>query len=129
VGKDQLYRQADILTIHVDMRPGNENLVGADQLALLKPTAVVLNTSRGEVLDAAALAGAIRAGKIFAAAIDVFHPEPPAADFPLLGLPNVLLTPHVAARTTTAMENMSWVVCDLVEVLAGRPPKFPAPRR
>ncbi len=127
--KDRLYRESDILTIHVDMRPGNENLVGAGQLALLKPTAVVLNTSRGEVLDAAALAAAIRAGKIFAAALDVFHPEPPAADFPLLGLPNVLLTPHIAARTTTAMENMSWVVRDVIEVLSGRPPKYPAPRR
>jgi phosphoglycerate dehydrogenase-like enzyme len=127
VDKPTLYSQSDILTIHVDMRPGNENLVGRSQLAMLKPTAVVINTSRGEVLDAAALADAIRAKKIFAAALDVFYPEPPAADFPLLGFPNVLLTPHLAARTTTAMENMSWVVRDVIAVLQGQKPKYPAP--
>lgn len=128
VDKPTLYRDADILTIHVDMRPGNENLVGREQLAMLKPTAVVINTSRGEVLDAAALATAIREKRIFAAALDVFSPEPPPADFPLLGFPNVLLTPHLAARTNTAMENMSWVVKDLLAVLEGKKPKFPAPK-
>jgi phosphoglycerate dehydrogenase-like enzyme len=127
VDKPTLYREADILTIHVDMRPGNENLVGREQIAMLKPTAVVINTSRGEVLDAAALASAIREKRVYGAALDVFAPEPPAADFPLLGFPNVLLTPHLAARTTTAMENMSWVVKDLVAVLEGQMPKYPAP--
>ena len=62
-------------------------------------------------------------------ALDVFWPEPPPPDFPLLGLDNVILTPHLAARTYTAIENMSWVVRDVVEVLEGRPPKYPAPRR
>ena len=65
--------------------------------------------------------------KLAGAALDVYWPEPPPADFPLLGLENVLLTPHLAARTTTAMENMSWVVRDIVEVLEGRKPKYPAP--
>jgi phosphoglycerate dehydrogenase-like enzyme len=128
VDKTTLFREADILTIHVDMRPGNENLVGREQLAMLKPTAVVINTSRGEVLDAAALAEAIRAKRIFGAALDVFAPEPPGAGFPLLGFPNVLLTPHLAARTTTALENMSWVVRDVIAVLEGQKPKYPAPR-
>lgn len=127
VDKEKLYAEADILTIHVDMRRGNENLVGRPQIAMLKPTAVVINTSRGEVLDAAALAEAIRGKKIFGAALDVFSPEPPVADFPLLGLPNVLLTPHLAARTTTALENMSWVVRDVIAVLQGQKPKYPAP--
>ncbi len=127
VDKPTLYREADILTIHVDMRPGNENLVGASQLAMLKPTSVVINTSRGEVLDAHALAAAIKEKRVFAAALDVFHPEPPSADFPLLGFPNVLLTPHLAARTTSAMENMSWVVRDIIAVLSGQKPQFPAP--
>jgi phosphoglycerate dehydrogenase-like enzyme len=127
VDKRTLYREADILTIHVDMRPGNQHLVGREQIAMLKPTAVVINTSRGEVLDAGALADALREKRIYGAAIDVFDPEPPGPDFPLLGLPNVLLTPHLAARTTTAMENMSWVVRDVIEVLEGRKPQFPAP--
>lgn len=127
VDKETLFGGVDVLTIHVDMRPGNENLVGREQLARMMPTSIVINTSRGEVLDAAALAEAIRAKKLFGAALDVFHPEPPAADFPLLGLNNVLLTPHIAARTQTAMENMSWVVRDIMEVLEGRSPKYPAP--
>lgn len=122
-----LFREADVVTLHVDMRPGNRHLVGAPQLALMKPTAVLINASRGEVLDAAALAAAVRGGRIAGAALDVFDPEPPPADFPLLGLDNVLLTPHVAARTATAMANMAWVVRDVIEVLHGRPPAYPAP--
>ena len=75
------------------MRPGNERLVGAPLLSQMKPTAVLINASRGEVLDAAAVAAAIHGKKIAGAAIDVFDPEPPAADYPLLGFDNVLLTP------------------------------------
>lgn len=122
-----LFREADVVTLHVDMRAGNEHLVGAPLLSLMKPSAILINMSRGEVLDTAALAAALREGRIAGAAIDVFDPEPPAADLPLLGMDNVLLTPHMAARTATAMENMSWVVRDLVEVLNGRPPSYPAP--
>jgi len=127
VDKPTLFREADILTLHVDMKPGNEHLVGAPLLALMKPTAILINTSRGEVLDDGALAAALRAKKIAGAAIDVFDPEPPRADYPLLGLDNVLLTPHMAARTHTAIENMSWVVRDVLEVINGRAPKHPAP--
>jgi len=129
VDKPTLYQSADVLSLHVDMRPGNENLVGRDQLALMKTGSILINTSRGEVLDVHALADALRSGRISGAALDVFWPEPPKSDFPLLGLPNVLLTPHIAARTTTAMENMSWVVKDLIAVLEGRKPKWPAPVR
>src|SRR5262245_5960577 len=128
VDKPTLFREADIVTLHVDMRPGNGHLVGAPLLSLMKPTAILINTSRGEVLDAVALAAAIRARKIAGAAIDVFDPEPPAADYPLLGLDSVLLTPHMAARTSKAVENMSWVVRDVVEVLNGQTPKYPAPQ-
>jgi D-3-phosphoglycerate dehydrogenase len=127
VDKHTLYREADVLSIHVDMRPGNEHLVGEEQLATMKADAILINTSRGEVLDAAALASALREKRLAGAAIDVFDPEPPPADFPLLGLDNVLLTPHMAARTNTAIENMSWVVRDVIEVLEGRPPRYPAP--
>jgi len=127
VDKPTLYKEADILSLHVTMLPGNENLVGREQLATMKPTAIVINTSRGEVLDAHALRDAITSKRLAGAALDVFHPEPPLPDFPLLGLDNVLLTPHLAARTGTALENMSWVVKDVIEVLEGRPPKYPAP--
>jgi D-3-phosphoglycerate dehydrogenase len=122
-----LYREADVLTIHVDMRPGNHNLVGAPQLAQMKQTAVLVNTSRGEVLDAAALADAMRAGRLYGAAVDVFAPEPPRGDLPLLGLDRVLLTPHLAARTGTALANMSWVVRDVMAILNGERPRYPAP--
>jgi len=128
VDKSTLYKDSDILSLHVTMIPGNENLIAAEQLAMLKPTAIVINTSRGEVLDAAALRDAIMQKKIAGAALDVFWPEPPGKDFPLLGLDNVLLTPHLAARTYSAIENMSWVVRDVVEVLTGRRPRFPAPK-
>ena len=122
-----LYREADVLSIHVDMRPGNHNVVGAAELAMMKPTAVVVNTSRGEVLDAAALADAVRGGRLYGAAVDVFAPEPPGADLPLLGIDRVLLTPHLAARTHTAIGNMSWVVRDVMAVLRGEEARYPAP--
>ena len=93
VDKPTRFREADVVTLHVDMRPGNERLVGAPLLSQMKPTAVLINASRGEVLDAAAVAAAIHGKKIAGAAIDVFDPEPPAADYPLLGFDNVLLTP------------------------------------
>ncbi len=127
VDKPALYREADVVSLHVTMLPGNEHLIGAEALAMMKPSAIVINTSRGEVLDAAALAEAIRQKRLAGAAIDVFDPEPPGADFPLLGLENVLLTPHLAARTYTAIENMSWVVRDVMAVLNGDRPKYPAP--
>jgi D-3-phosphoglycerate dehydrogenase len=129
VEKPALYETADVLSLHVDMRAGNEHLIGRDQLALLKRSAILINTSRGEVLDEKALAEAIREKRLAGAAIDVFDPEPPKADFALLGFENVLLTPHMAARTHTAIENMSWVVRDIVAVLNGERPKYPAPSR
>ena len=127
VDKSTLYRESDILSLHVTMLPGNENLIGARELAMMKPDAILINTSRGEVLDINALADALKTKKLAAAAIDVFHPEPPPANFPLLGMDNVILTPHMAARTSTAIENMSWVVRDVIDVLHGKPPRFRAP--
>ena len=127
VDKPTLYRESDILSLHVTMLPGNENLIGARELAMMKPDAILINSSRGEVLDINALADALKNKNLAGAAIDVFHPEPPPANFPLLGMENVILTPHMAARTHTAIENMSWVVRDVIDVLAGKPPRFPAP--
>jgi phosphoglycerate dehydrogenase-like enzyme len=129
VDKPTLYRESDVLSLHVDMRPGNENLVAASEIALMKSSAVLINTARGEVLDINALAGALKEKRLAGAMIDVYWPEPPSGDFPLVGMSNVLLTPHLAARTTTAMENMSWVVRDVVSVLEGQKPRWPAPVR
>jgi len=126
VDKATLYRVCDVLTIHVDMRRGNENLVGREQLEMMKPGAVLINASRGEVLDTPALVDALKSGHLAGAAIDVYAPEPPPGDLPLIGMPNVLLTPHIASRTNTAVENMGWVVRDIMNVLEGKPPKYPA---
>lgn len=127
--KAGVFSQADIVSVHVDMRPGNENFVATELIGLMKPSAILINTSRGEVLDVNALADALRNNRLAGAALDVYWPEPPKADFPLLGLDNVLLTPHLAARTDTAMENMSWVVKDVWAVLNGQKPRYPAPNR
>ncbi len=127
VGANELYRACDVLSLHVDARPENDNLVDADILSQMKPSAVLINTSRGEVLEISAVAHALRSGGLSGAALDVYAPEPPPASFPLLGLENVILTPHMAARTATAIENMSWVVKDVLGVIAGRPPEYAAP--
>lgn len=116
-----LWRQADILTIHVDGRPANRHLIGAAVLAQLKPICTLINTSRGMVIDSAALAAWARdsLGSGGRAILDVHDPEPPPADYPLWGLANVKFLPHLASRTATAMVNMSWVVRDVVAVLRG----------
>ena len=128
VDKPTLYREADVLSLHVDMLPGNENLVGREQLALMKPY--------GRRRQHQPRRGARRrrpgrrpcgTSRSPAPPSTSSAPSRPRPDFPLLGLDNVLLTPHLAARTYTAMENMSWVVRDVIDVLHGRPPKYPAP--
>ncbi len=119
VTKEELYRQADILTIHVSHQPGNKHLINASMLALFQPTTLLINTSRGEVVDAAALADVLRAGKLAGAALDVHDPEPPGPDYPLWGVPNLIFAPHLAARTQGAMDAMSWVARDVVEYLRG----------
>jgi phosphoglycerate dehydrogenase-like enzyme len=125
VEKDVLYAGSNVLSIHVDLRPGNEKLVGKDEIRALPPGAILINTSRGEVLDVDAVAEALRDGHLFGAALDVFAPEPPPKGFPLVGMPNVILTPHLASRTSQAVENMSWVVRDVVAVLCGLEPEHP----
>lgn len=122
-----LVRESDILSIHVDYRPANRRLVNAKTLSELRSDAVFINTSRGLVVDPAALAQAMRSRHRAVACIDVHDPtEPITPDYPLLGLPNVRLTPHLASGTETAKTNMSWVVRDVWRVLCGEAPEFPA---
>jgi hypothetical protein len=90
------------------------------------PDANIINTARGNVLDAQALAEWLRANPAAAAMLDVHEPEPFGNDYPLLNVPNAYLAPHLASRTMTAMDNMSWVVKDVAAVLNGRAPRFPA---
>lgn len=117
VDKATLYKEADILTLHVNYQPGNHHLVNADVLKTLKPSALLINTCRGDVLDAYALAAALKTGQLAGAAIDVHEPEPPPADYPLWGCPNLIFAPHLAARTQGAMDAMSWVARDVVDAL------------
>lgn len=123
---NDVLRHADILTIHVDGRASNRNLINAAALALCKPTAMIINTSRGFVLDPSALAAFLRQNPSARAALDVHEPEPITPDYPLLGLPNARLTAHIGAATATAHANMSWVVRDLWRVLNGEQPEHPA---
>jgi D-3-phosphoglycerate dehydrogenase len=121
VSKAELYANADILTVHVNHQPENLNyhLVDAVALSKMKPNAILVNTSRGEVINAQDLATALKTHRIAGACLDVHDPEPPTPDYPLWGLPNAVLAPHLAARTQGAMDRMSWVAREVVEYLAG----------
>jgi D-3-phosphoglycerate dehydrogenase len=118
---------ADIVTVHIDDRPGNARFVGTPLIERLTPGAIFVNASRGFVLDAGALAARLRADPTMTAILDVHDPEPFDASYPLLGLPNARLTPHLGAATAPAHLHMSWVVRDVARVLAGEPPECPAP--
>ncbi len=117
VEKPELYRRSDILTIHVSHRPGNAGMISQAAFSLMAAHAIVVNTARGEVIDAHALAEALKSGKLKGAALDVHAPEPPGPDYPLWGMSNVILSPHLAARTQGAMDAMSWVARDVVAYL------------
>jgi phosphoglycerate dehydrogenase-like enzyme len=96
---EELLRTSDVVTLHAPLHDGTRNLLDARRLALLKPTAVVVNTARGPLIDQDALAAALEDGRLAAAGIDVFDPEPPPPGSRLLGAPNVVLTPHAGAVT------------------------------
>ena len=119
VPKPELYEKADILTVHVNHQPDNLNyhLVDATVFSRMKPTALFLNTSRGEVVDANDLATALKTNRITSTASTSTTPEPPPPDYPLWGCPNLWLAPHFAARTQNALDRMSWVARNVVEFL------------
>jgi len=96
---DALLREADVVSLHTPLTPETRGLMSEKTLSLMKPTAVLVNTARGPLVDAAALAKALTSGVIRAAAIDVFDPEPPPKDLPLYELDNVVLSPHMAGVT------------------------------
>lgn len=100
---DDLLRESDVVTLHVPASSKTRALIGARELSLMKHEAILVNTARAAVVDQAALADALRSGRIRAAALDVFEPEPPSADDPLLGLDNVVLSPHMAGVTAESL--------------------------
>jgi D-3-phosphoglycerate dehydrogenase len=108
---DELLGAVDVITLHVDGRPENRGLIGAEELALMRRGGLLLNLSRGSVVDHEALRVAVETGQLAGAAIDVFPAEPraPGAGFrsPLQDLPNVILTPHVAGSTEEAQEDIA----------------------
>ena len=122
---EQILGEADAVTVHVPKTKDTANLISTEQLASMKPSAYIINVARGGVVDEAALAEALAAGTIAGAAVDVYSSEPPAADNPLLGAPNIILTPHLGASTTEAQTRVAVEAAEQVrEVLAGRSARY-----
>ncbi|XTZ18518.1 NAD(P)-dependent oxidoreductase [Micromonospora echinospora] len=110
VGLDELLRGADVVSLHVPQTPQTTGLIGADALARMRPDALLVNTARAGVVDRAAVLAALDAGRLRGYAVDVFAPEPPDPDDPLLHHPRVLATPHMAAMTHDALDAMAVAV-------------------
>ena len=125
VDRESLLREADVLTLHVDGRPENRHMIDDPALAMVKPDVVFINTARGMLVNGVALAGFLRKHSEAQAWVDVHEPEPFGADYPLVGLANAHLAPHLASRTETAMRRMSAVVYDVWRVLNGIEPEWP----
>ena len=118
---DEVIAGADVLTLHVPVTRATRGLIGASQLARMKPTAFLLNVSRGSVVDEAALAQALREGWITGAGLDVYAAEPPTSS-PILDAPNTVLTPHLGASTVEAQVRVAIEAAEQVlDVLDGRP--------
>lgn len=126
VRAEEVFASADIVTVHIDDRPSNARFVGTGLIGRMRADALFINASRGFVIDTAALAAFLRANPDAAAMLDVHDPEPFGPEYPLLGLSNARLTPHIGAATAAAHRNMSWVVRDVWRVLSGEKPKWPA---
>lgn len=122
---DALLAEVDFLSLHTPLMPSTYRLIGERELRLMKPGAYLINASRGPVLDEAALIRALTDGHLAGAGLDVFDPEPPLPDNPLLRMTNVVVTPHVASNTDRGFWRMSHSVVDQVlQVLAGERPTF-----
>ncbi len=123
VSLDALLRQADAVTVHVPLNAATRNLIDAESLSLMKPTAVLVNTARGGLVDEKALAVALRDGQILGAGLDVLSEEPPPLDHPLLELANVILTPHSAGPTWQSFpRRFANCFANIERVQSGKPP-------
>ena len=122
VGLDELFAQSDVVSLHCPLTADNENMVDARLLSLMKPTARLVNTARGQLVDEAVLAQALVEGRLAGAALDVVRQEPIRPDNPLLSAPGCLITPHVAWASLEARTRlMAGVAANLAAFLAGAP--------
>jgi glyoxylate reductase len=120
----RLLRESDFVSLHVPLTPATNHILGAREFALMKRGAILINTARGAVIDQRALVAAIRSGHLGGAGLDVTDPEPPAARDPLLKLPNVVITPHIASASYATRLRMAEIAVDnILEVFAGRLPR------
>ena len=122
---DELLARSDVISLHLPLTPQTRHLIDGPALARMKPGAILINTARGAVVDETALLAALRDGRL-AAGLDVFADEPLPPGNPLPMLPNVVLTPHCASHTEGALLAMAMVVEDVVRVLHGEAPRYPA---
>jgi glyoxylate reductase len=119
---DELLERSDFVTVHCPLTPQTRGLIGEDALRRMKPTAYLVNTARGPIVDTNALARALHAGELAGAALDVTDPEPLPGDHPLLEAPNLLVVPHIGSATHATRERMAdMAVNNLLAGLAGRP--------
>lgn len=126
-GLDDLLRRSDVVTLHPRVTPQTKGMIGRAQIALMKTGAYIVNTTRGQVLDYAALYDALVSGKLKGAVLDTFDPEPPPADSPLLKLPNVTLSPHIAGASRYSVTKAAdMIASDIRLILDGKPPLYPA---
>lgn len=120
---DVLLATSDVVSLHVRATPKTRLMIGERELGLMRPGSILVNTARSSIVDTRALAAALDAGHLGGAAVDVFDREPPGADDPLFGCPNLLATPHIAALTDTALRSMAIDVADgVLALLHGRRP-------
>jgi D-3-phosphoglycerate dehydrogenase len=122
---DDVFKQADVVSLHTPLTPETRSFVNAARLRLMKPSAFLVNFSRGEVVDEKSLYDALKKGAIAGAALDVYDPEPPKKDNPLYSLENVILSPHSAALTQECVIRMATGAAEgVVDVLTGKRPQF-----
>jgi glycerate dehydrogenase len=119
---DTLLRESDVVSLHCPLTPATVGIIGRENLAKMKPTAFLLNTSRGPLVDEAALADALNSGRLAGAGLDVLSSEPPYPSNPLLAARNCVITPHVAWATRNARRRLIETSAENVRAfLAGRP--------
>jgi glycerate dehydrogenase len=125
VDLETIYKESDVITLHTPLTPETKNMIGAKELKMMKPSAILINTARGGLVDEQALADALKNGTIGGAGFDVLTKEPPKEGNVLLDLrlPNFILTPHVAWASQEAMQILADQLIDNIEAFVGGSPQ------